>query len=156
MTPPLNLNLPDFVEFVQTNSHYDYCGEKEYNDLHLINKQTNQKIIIVVHKYPKHFDYSVFGVSADQDPKIINNKKKDLMYWKNYLTLLPKLPDGLKILNCHGNQLNMLPELPDSLSELYCSNNQLTVLPDLPSGLFELYCLDNKITWLPELPTGLI
>jgi hypothetical protein len=70
---------------------------------------------------------------------------------------LPKLPIGVRQLNCAGNELESLPDLPDSLTWLNCSNNQLQSLLDkIPNGLRELYCKGNQLQSLPQLPEGLV
>lgn len=71
------------------------------------------------------------------------------------LTELPKLPEGLVELRCHGNRLTVLPELPSSLTKLHCQYNRLTVLPELPPSLTELYCYNNRLTAIPELPVSI-
>ena len=69
---------------------------------------------------------------------------------------LPKLPMGVRQLNCANNELESLPDLPDSLIWLNCSNNQLQSLPQPPEGLKELYCKGNQLQSLPQLPEGLV
>jgi hypothetical protein len=87
-------------------------------------------------------------------PKLPNGLKElDCSY--NQLTSLPELPDSLEVLNCSGNQLTSLPKLPDGLKKLECSNNQLTSLPELPDSLEVLDCSHNQLTSLPRLPDGL-
>ena len=61
------------------------------------------------------------------------------------LTVLPKLPPGLKILYCYTNQLSVLPKLPSNLKILDCSNNLLEVLPKLPCLLKNINCSKNLL-----------
>jgi Leucine-rich repeat (LRR) protein len=77
---------------------------------------------------------------------------KILICHNNYLTSLPKLPEGLICLECCNNPLTSLPKLPESLEELYCGNNELTSLPKLPKKLTILWCRYNELTSLPKLP----
>jgi hypothetical protein len=73
----------------------------------------------------------------------------------NQLSLLPTLPQYLKILICDNNQLTCLPTLPKNLEYLFCVDNQLTCLPTLPKNLQELYCNDNQLSLLPNLSENL-
>ena len=73
----------------------------------------------------------------------------------NKLTVLPKLPEGLRELACGGNQLTTLPTLPTTLIELRCGQNKLTALPKLPNSIETIVCSGNGITQLPSLPTSL-
>ncbi len=44
------------------------------------------------------------------------------------MTELPKLPDGLKKLDCAYNKLVELPELPVNIEKLRCHNNNIKYL----------------------------
>jgi hypothetical protein len=59
------------------------------------------------------------------------------------LTVLPPIPNTVRILYCNDNQLTQLPELPGGLVHLYCNRNQLTRLPELPNSLQRLVCFNN-------------
>lgn len=83
------------------------------------------------------------------------DKLEQLYCHFNNLSLLPKLPSGLKNLTCARNRLQALPALPIGLVDLWCSSNQLTALPTLPATLKSLDCYTNKIKILPALPNGL-
>lgn len=63
--PPFNLTLPDFINQRSFNTYFDYSLDKQYNDIHLFNQETNQKIVIVVNKYPSQFNYCVFATQED-------------------------------------------------------------------------------------------
>ena len=108
---------------------------------------------------------------------ILPNLLKELDCWNNQLTLIPNLPNSLKILDfsynqlisftnvqlpnsleqlsCHNNQLSSLPDLPNSLKKIYCENNQLISLPKLPNSLKNFDCSGNNLTSLPKLPNSL-
>ena len=88
-------------------------------------------------------------------PRLPNNLKK-LNCRMNKLISLPKLPDGLTSLDCEHNELKNLPKLPDSLTFLNCADNyKLTILPKLPNGLRILVCERNLFRRLPTLPDSL-
>ena len=70
----------------------------------------------------------------------------------NIMTLLPELPDTIKVLTCTHNMLKSLSELPSKLKILNCSHNKLVKLPNLPDTLRKLYCNNNKLTNIPTLP----
>lgn len=61
------------------------------------------------------------------------------------LTVLPKLPPTLLVLNCAFNDLCELPELPLGLRVLQCENNKLKKLPHIHGLLYHLNCSDNNI-----------
>ena len=71
---------------------------------------------------------------------------------RNNLSVLPPLPNTLKILDCSENSLYKLPTLPDALMCLNCQLNLLTSLPDLPNTLDMLDCSENLLVRLPTLP----
>jgi Leucine-rich repeat (LRR) protein len=80
------------------------------------------------------------------------NSLTELRYYDNNLTNLPTLPDSLTSLDCYENKLTELPTLPDSLTSLDCSENQLTNLffkDDSPTNLSHLICFENELTDLP-------
>jgi Leucine-rich repeat (LRR) protein len=83
------------------------------------------------------------------------NDIKRIQCYYNELTMLPKLPNSLRILNCGKNKLTLLPELPNSLTHLDCYYNELTMLPKLPNSLRILNCNFNRLTTLPILPNSL-
>jgi uncharacterized repeat protein (TIGR01451 family) len=73
------------------------------------------------------------------------------------VTVLPPIPNTLKLFNCYGCSLTALPNpLPDSLTWLICEYNSLTSIPALPAGLQYFSCNGNNITTLPALPASLI
>jgi hypothetical protein len=88
--------------------------------------------------------------------RIANMQNSTLVLNALQLSVLPPLPEGVKILLCEQNQLTTLPKLPNSLEYLYCKQNQITSLPKLPNSLKELVCKQNQLTRLPELPDSLI
>ena len=73
----------------------------------------------------------------------------------NKLTVLPTLPNSLRIVYCFDNTLILLPTLPTNLISLYCYRNQLTLLPTLPISLMSLSCFDNLLSFLPKFQDSL-
>jgi Leucine-rich repeat (LRR) protein len=69
---------------------------------------------------------------------------------------LPKLPDGLEVLDIERNQwVKKLPKLPDRLKVLITTGSLVAQLPELPPYLEILVCKLTAIAELPELPDGL-
>ena len=87
-------------------------------------------------------------------PKLPNGLT-NLVCGSNKLTSLPALPNTLMYLDCYNNLLTSLPTLPDSLNRLQCYGNQISSIPILPAKLNVLYCYSNLLTNLPTLPNSL-
>jgi Leucine-rich repeat (LRR) protein len=73
----------------------------------------------------------------------------------NDLSILPMLPQKLKILDCSCNSLQSLPELPHTLVTLKCESNQLRYVPVLHTGIKSVICCYNNLTFIPTLPPTL-
>ena len=71
------------------------------------------------------------------------------------LTVIDRLPAGLKTLKAARNNLTTIYSLPGSIDWLDVSQNAFVTLPALPAGLKHLNCNTNRLTVLPELPASL-
>jgi hypothetical protein len=105
---------------------------------------------------PENLPASLQGLIAFNNrlaslPETLPAGLRQILAYNNRLTRLPKLPDGIEVLNVSWNQLTSLPKLPDGIKELNVSRNQLTSLPKLPDGIKELNVSRNQLTRLPEL-----
>ena len=63
---------------------------------------------------------------------------------------LPRLPDGVRILDATNNRLTDPPELPDGIEVVMLDDNDLTVPPVLPASVCSLYIDNNELTYLPQ------
>lgn len=92
------------------------------------------------------------------------------------LEKLPKMPDGLKKLDCNNCSISEL-ELNENIENLVCDKNFITSMPglyrfnrltkmdisnnfikeldSLPPNIKRLLCDGNNLTWLPDLPDSL-
>ena len=78
------------------------------------------------------------------------NTLKVLWCYETVITELPKLPNTLKVLWCYDTVITVLPELPDSLTSLWCANNKISILPDFPKNLDLIYIGNNP--WIEPIP----
>jgi len=88
--------------------------------------------------YDKTFQFNSFEQILNYDEVVHIN------CYGSQLSILPKLPNSLRMLSCYYNQLSVLPELPNSLQYLWCFNNKISVLPELPNSLQYIDCRNNK------------
>jgi len=93
---------------------------------------------LLIEWYPKREKLDEFIKSIKINGKgRVEIEVLDVSYCLLPLSLyLPSLFEKIKVLRCNNNHfLSSLPKLPDGLKELDCSYNQLTSLPELPDGL---------------------
>ncbi len=74
---------------------------------------------------------------------------------RNHLTVLPRFPDSIQVIDCAENKIVRLPSNLQSLTHLDCSENRIDMLPVLSPKLLELICYSNNLQELPVLPTEL-